>query len=409
MRPPTPTGTNRHLRRLAGAWLCVGLLVGGAACGPDEPDGGEVAAVDGAPVEIGERLLSIGTVEGDPAEMLHDVSPPFRAADGSVVVPLRSEDEIRIFTPEGDHIRTLGGHGEGPGEFRNLSTAWSCGDTIEAWDRGLQRITRFSPNDEVEVVTLHYDFEERPILDQFIGTSSGGWLLTSIISASLEEGERDEMTVHRFGADGDHEVDGFGHTPGMDRAVMPNLRGPLPLSPGARFHEVGGELYVAETLTPEVRVYDGAGGLARTINWEPERIWSPEEAFGRAVEVAEGDREQPVLRRDASFPSDWPQHTSPPDSVPVFSDFMVDDEGFFWIRPYLPERDALALGGRPGGTLRTTSGGEWRVLSPEGEEVGRVDVPDGFEPYQISFDEVVGVYRNELGVEFVHVYHLDRH
>lgn len=51
---------------------------------------------------------------------------------------------------------------------------------------------------------------------------------------------------------------------------------------------------------------------------------------------------------------------------------------------------------------------EWRIFSPDGAEVGWIRVPAGFEPWQITSDAVVGVYRDARGVESVRVYGVER-
>ena len=85
----------------------------------------------------------------------------------------------------------------------------------------------------------------------------------------------------------------------------------------------------------------------------------------------------------------------------------MDELGFVWIRPFRPERDAAALGGVVG-YGRSGPGGLWRVFTPDGEEVGQVEIPAGLEPYQVTEDKVLGVYFDELGVEYVRVYELVR-
>ena len=83
-----------------------------------------------------------------------------------------------------------------------------------------------------------------------------------------------------------------------------------------------------------------------------------------------------------------------PDLLSSFWRFLVDEDGFVWVRPYEPLEHALALGGRPSGP-----GGEWLVISPDGSEGGRIEVPAGLELVQVTSSSVVGLHRDDLGIE----------
>jgi hypothetical protein len=194
---------------------------------------------------------------------------------------------------------------------------------------------------------------------------------------------------------------------------MGNFTGPTPLSPAPRFAYLAAddgrdELYVAETLNARIDVTDSYGRRIRTIEWEPDSLSSPQEAFDRVVRVVQSGREEPFrARAGIRYAEGWHRVLSPPAAVPVFSDFLVDEEGFVWVRPFVPERDAAALGANLG-LGRSGPGGRWTILSPDGERLGEIQVPDGFEPYQVMSDRALGIYRDELGVEFVRVYALTR-
>jgi hypothetical protein len=96
----------------------------------------------------------------------------------------------------------------------------------------------------------------------------------------------------------------------------------------------------------------------------------------------------------------------------IWWDYVVDSEGFLWIRPYEPVRHAAALGG-----LGTSSylfvgsgrGGRWSIVSPDGATVKDIELPAELSPVQITTDALVGVQRDSLGVESVHVYRVVRH
>ena len=82
------------------------------------------------------------------------VTTPFLRPNGTVAVPTRGAQSIRLFSPDGNFVESHGGPGDGPGEFISLGGAWARGDTIEAYDGRLRRITRFIPGGELKVVVL---------------------------------------------------------------------------------------------------------------------------------------------------------------------------------------------------------------------------------------------------------------
>jgi hypothetical protein len=64
-----------------------------------------------------EADLSIGSLEGESREVFGDVRGIDADPDGSIYVLDFQSREIQVFDPDGDHLRTLGGPGDGPGEL----------------------------------------------------------------------------------------------------------------------------------------------------------------------------------------------------------------------------------------------------------------------------------------------------
>ena len=63
--------------------------------------------------------------------------------EGNIYVVEMSVPEIRVFSPEGQLLRRIGGRGGGPGEFEGTPRFGVVGDTIWAWDGRISRITLF--------------------------------------------------------------------------------------------------------------------------------------------------------------------------------------------------------------------------------------------------------------------------
>lgn len=398
-----------HRLPLLAAGLLGGLVLG---CGAD-PDERSAGGIEGAPVAIDPvPSTRLGSVEGGGPQEFHDLLPPSFAPNGSVVVPLRSGGEIRVFDREGTFERSYGGLGEGPGEFRSLSETWFRGDTLEASDLTLSRVTRFLPDGEVETVLLgDQPLNGRGVLSSMVARTASGWMMSSVAWSGF--GVRERVVLHHFAQDGALLESPVIDVPGMLRIRMPGFTGPAPLSPTARFAWSRGEgegwLVVGETLDSAFTVMPLDGGPSRTIQWQPPAPWDPDDAHERVVEVRERGREEPFRQRGGiQYDPDWLRTAEPPDEVSLFADLMVDDLGFVWVLPFDPAHHSPALGGRVGDG-RAAPGGRWIVLAPDGEEVGEVEVPDGLEAYRITEDEVLGIYRDELGVEFVTVHPLERH
>jgi hypothetical protein len=82
--------------------------------------------------------------------------------------------------------------------------------------------------------------------------------------------------------------------------------------------------------------------------------------------------------------------TSP--TRPAFVTFLLDPLGYLWVQDYMPVGPAA----------------RWSVFAPDGVWLGEVTFPERFQPTQILADEVVGVWRDDLLVEYVRAYALRR-
>lgn len=90
-------------------------------------------------------VLSIGAREGDAPDIFFQVRHAARLSDGSVAVVDGSSREVRVFSETGAHLVSMGGRGEGPGEFRGPWLLWVLpGDTLWAGDYPPWRFNIFS-------------------------------------------------------------------------------------------------------------------------------------------------------------------------------------------------------------------------------------------------------------------------
>ena len=120
-RMKTTTTRPRFLPSL----LALALLV---ACG-DTGDGsatGAAGTLDGPDVIVNavtEEVFTVGSVTGNDWDAFGIVSSVHFDAQANLHIFDRQADHIVVVGPDGSLIRTVGGQGEGPGEFDNVNTA----------------------------------------------------------------------------------------------------------------------------------------------------------------------------------------------------------------------------------------------------------------------------------------------
>ena len=87
-----------------------------------------------------------GTSATRGAELFSELTGVTRLVGGEVVVLEGSLSELRFFSEDGEHIRTIGGRGEGPGEFgRAVSFIRLAGDSLLVRDNRKSSLVLFAP------------------------------------------------------------------------------------------------------------------------------------------------------------------------------------------------------------------------------------------------------------------------
>jgi hypothetical protein len=89
-------------------------------------------------------VLTIGSVDGAAAELLHGVRAAFRLATGEIGVANAGTGEIRIFGADGTHRRSFLRLGSGPGEIQQMGEVLrTAGDTLLVADARTHALSRF--------------------------------------------------------------------------------------------------------------------------------------------------------------------------------------------------------------------------------------------------------------------------
>jgi len=331
-----------------------------------------------------EPTRRIGGSPGESESVLWQVTGVLHLSDGRIVVANGGSKEIRYYGPDGSLLHATGQEGEGPGEFRSLSRIWSLpGDSVLAYDARLDRISLYDGFGSFAGVfqaprvgvSYRHAFPDGVML----GTGTRGYR-----TGERSQVHRDSVpyTLHR--RDGD-VLDTIGWYQGDEDYVIstPQLVGILnpPFRRQAALAVHDGELYTGFGDRYEIRVWSRTGQLRRILR----RIVPPVDA-GSAINEFKAGFDDPEMPPGVRAGID--DFTFPP-TMPAFTEFLVDTEGDLWVRrPAWP---------------RTQADG-WDVFDPGGVFLGTVGMPEGFELQQIGRDWALGVWTDEMDVEYVDLY-----
>ena len=342
-----------------------------------------------------EPSVSIGVLEGAEPYMLYLAWDATRLRDGRIVVANVGTDELRVFDASGTHLATWGGQGEGPGEFTGL---WQVepwpGDSIVAWHAPRFGISVFDAQGNfARTIRLVHDEGISP-MQRFRpqSTKRDG----TILAAHSPEGG-DTVAVQL--RDGKGEVQSsFGTHPGRepyiygegDRSMLFwSIFGREPV-----WASWGDLTVVGNTGRYEVRAFGADGSLARIVRRD--HMPRPPTQGDVAAYI-----EQRVASNIRATESEQAQSRRQYQTVPVaeyfpaFESIMRDALDHLWVEEYeVPGEE------RPGSL--------WTVFDPEGQVLGFVETPEGLWIFEIGEDYILGRTLDELNVEYVQVWPLER-
>ncbi|WP_419943057.1 hypothetical protein [Candidatus Palauibacter sp.] len=340
--------------------------------------------------------LSIGAFEGDPAYELYQVMDAARLPDGRIVVANAGSGELRVFDASGTHLASWGGRGEGPGEFGDFAAPWSVGpwpgDSIAASDPFARRASIFDAHGVHGRTFVLGDPNYR-----FIGVLPNGKILlgtmASFVAGTMGTGMvRGELEYAVAAADGDLHT-ALGAYPDQERYIIDDDRGMRPYAQA--FHHsaiarVWGDLIViGSNDLYEIRAYSTDGELARIVRREHD-VRSPTQAdldhhlAERYADNTEEERAEALAALE-----DMPLL----EAFPAFGRVLTDSRGYLWVEDYqLPGEPAPA----------------WTVFDPEGRVQGPMDPPSDLSLFEIGEDYVLGRVSDDIGVERVQLWSLER-
>lgn len=395
-------GTQHSLLRVSLVAILLGACSGGSA-----PAGLETTVRDSAGVTIVHNRMSeypavcpaterlrIGAVNGASEHELYRVFGSARLSDGAVA--LITNNEVRVYGPDGAFRFAFGGTGGGPGEFPGTAMTLDAiqGDTLVVGSDAPWRFSYFDPNGQ-----YLYSSEPAPQILRVAhaGVFRDGRVLIAspccLPNRTFEFVDQD-LTVMILDRTG--KVDTVGAFPFRRWGLL------LDGSEGAgRFRD--GPLFGHQAIVrpgpdgfvygpanqPEIQLRSLQARLQRIVRWSPgpppvtpEDIDAFRESFGMSGRASMARRAMVDPERPVA------------DTFPAYVAIRVAESGDLWALLY--PRQAEFGGDRT-----------WFVFHPDGRFRCRVEVPRLFEP-AVGRDHIRGALTDELGVEYVVEYKIGR-
>jgi hypothetical protein len=393
----------------------IGLLPALAACGGDTRAAGPVVR-DSAGVKIvessapawkegegwrlsAEPALDIGMVDGPPEYQFGRVTGAVRLGDGTVVVGDDQSKDLRFFDRAGRHLRTVGREGGGPGEFRAVGSLAARGDSLVVGDYNNRRVTVFAPDGKlVRAVPLDAgDSGDFTIPVGYLG--DGSVLLSSagvVDNGSRSGVSRDSVRYLRLAPSGGAPRE-VGRFVGSERFIQSDADavtvGPRAFGRSAEITVVPDGFFYGSSDTYQIGRYDASGRLLRLVRRPqatravtPADIERYKEARLKLAAERQGGRFRQMQEKTlAAMPF--------PETMPAHGDIQADRAGNLWVSDYMVTPDDPA---------------RWTVFDPEGRMLGAVVTPARFRVHDIGEDYVLGAWKDELDVEHVRVFPLEK-
>jgi len=345
--------------------------------------------------------LRIGMVEGDPTYQFGQIG--FIAVDsrGEIYVTDLQTQNIRVFSPQGEHLRTIGRPGAGPGELspgaafvliapgdtllvpdlqnrrvnRYLSDGTSLGSFPIALERGLPAAFRVTPARAIVMQLRPLALPNMPApdtMDAIVVIEPSGEIRDTIMK--FPSGR----TLNLGGAA--PEINVFAAEPLWD--VTQDL----------------GVLYGVNNAY-RISRYGQDGSLERVVTMPHEP--KPVSQSDQRVIMQFFERQA----RDAGAPPEAMQQLRAMikfgEFIPAFSAILTGPDNTIWVQHQRSLADATEEELEEFNLIEESGAPDWDIFDDQGRYLGIVTMPPRFQPRGFDGDNMYGVWRDDLDVQYV--------
>ena len=338
-----------------------------------------------------EPVFRLGDAGDDPSSSFFRILDVALLAGGEVIVVDGGSAEVRRYDAAGRHLWSTGGRGEGPGEFRMPGYLGRRDDgAFLIWDRALSRVSTIAQNGDRLGTERRSGSDGSPVV-AFGRFEDGYWLVAlPVVRRVTEPGTAwtDSVRLGRYDPVLEEHVQ-LATVPGPRWVWTGQSMLPVPFSPRSLRAIVGNRVAVASGSVPEVSIHDPDGSLAARYriarDVRPVSESDIRQVIDDLVELGQGS--EAVWRQ-------WRDDIEVPAFEPAFDQLLADGDGNLWAQRFTAD-------------LLTREPPTWDVFDSAGAWLGVVATPGGMVVTAIRDGLVAGVYRDELGVEYVSVHRLE--
>jgi hypothetical protein len=301
--------------------ICILLLIAGCGGKADGPDLGNWPLTT-------DRLTLTEDLRVSETEDFYfgSVSDLAITREGHIVLADREANNLKVLRPDGSLLDTLGGSGEGPGEFEQLASVQVArGDSMFAYDVRRSRLTVWPPLPSPEVART-VTFPRGKSFAVQMWTLDDGFVVkfTQPAPNPEEEVSRRSPWLWRRVNDAGTPQDTLLHGPGVKTAIVGQNGGlRVRTVPFARRTITalgpGDVLYHGwtDSVTVRTRALDEPSTTAASIPTDP-------------VPLTEAARDSAV--RDVSDEMRSVVASGLPGTKPAFTDLLVSDAQHLWVK-----------------------------------------------------------------------------
>ncbi len=302
---------------------------------------------------------------------------------GRILIADRQPPSVAVFSMDGEWLGSVGGVGEGPGEYVSVSDVdVGPSDSVYVMDLSKRILRVYDPTDFTYVRQIQFPLYEDDwgAASSVVGISDNGLIMRYNMPMIFDNREKPRHSYVVLVSSAGERIRELARLPALDLYVGLGPDGSpiveiIKFAPNSVFSLSASQLFYSSLNAEiDILVTSLAGDTVRTIRRPHDPV-----ALGRNDIPAQIDADARRMY---------------PEFKPAYRYFVIDDQDNIWIKDYV---EAPASEAR------------WQVLDSEGRLIGQVLLPRTLALYVIDTANALayGTLRNESGEHLVVMYSVD--